>query len=159
MGQTAGEIRDPGSQDDSYTTRSAAQDADEMTAADRDGGMGMAPYGGAADSAGYSGSASTDAYRVANDEDATSAVDSYGATNYADSDSAADMAKTGEADDDDTNDEDAAQIRAQIEQTRSEMSETIDAIQGKLNPDNLKEQAQEMVREATVGRAQEAERH
>lgn len=48
-----------------------------------------------------------------------------------------------------------AEIRAQIEQTRSEMSETIDAIQDKLSPETLKEQAQQMVHEATVGRAQE----
>src|SRR5215210_1533617 len=56
---------------------------------------------------------------------------------------------------DDEATQETQEIRAQIEQTRSEMSETIDAIQEKLSPDNLKEQAQEMVREATVGRAQE----
>jgi len=51
--------------------------------------------------------------------------------------------------------EDPEEIRAQIEQTRTDMSQTIDAIQEKLNPDNLKEQAKEMVREATVGRAEQ----
>ncbi len=45
--------------------------------------------------------------------------------------------------------------RVEIEQTRADMSETVDAIQEKLSPDNLKEQAKERVREATVGRAKE----
>jgi len=36
------------------------------------------------------------------------------------------------------------------------MSETVDAIQGRLSPENLKEQAKDRVKEATVGRAQEA---
>ncbi len=46
------------------------------------------------------------------------------------------------------------ELRAEIEQTRSEMSETIDAIQAKLDPQHLKEQAKDAVREATLGRAQ-----
>lgn len=46
--------------------------------------------------------------------------------------------------------------RAEIERTRADMSETVDAIQGRLSPENLKEQAKDRVREATVGRAQEA---
>jgi ElaB/YqjD/DUF883 family membrane-anchored ribosome-binding protein len=46
--------------------------------------------------------------------------------------------------------------RARIEQTRSEMGETIDAIKEKLNPQTLAQQAKETVREATIGRAQEA---
>lgn len=46
--------------------------------------------------------------------------------------------------------------RAEIERTRADMSETVDAIQGRLSPDNLKEQAKDRVKEATVGRAQEA---
>jgi ElaB/YqjD/DUF883 family membrane-anchored ribosome-binding protein len=52
--------------------------------------------------------------------------------------------------------QDVAATRAQIEQTRSELTETIDAIKEKLNPDRLVQQAKESVREATVGRAQEA---
>jgi len=57
------------------------------------------------------------------------------------------------------NDGDAApddpdEIRDEIEQTRSEMSGTIDAIQDRLSPDTLKEQAKEAVRDATIGRAQ-----
>jgi len=47
-------------------------------------------------------------------------------------------------------------IQAEIESTRADMSQTINAIQDRLNPETLKEQAKEMVHEATVGRAQEA---
>ncbi len=45
--------------------------------------------------------------------------------------------------------------RVEIEQTRADMSETVDAIQERLSPENLKDQAKERVREATVGRARE----
>ena len=48
------------------------------------------------------------------------------------------------------------QTRTEIERTRADMSETVDAIQERLSPENLKEQAKDRVREATVGRAQEA---
>jgi len=51
--------------------------------------------------------------------------------------------------------EDPDQIRIQIEQTRDEMSETIDAIQERLNPRNLVAQAKDSVREATVGKVKE----
>jgi ElaB/YqjD/DUF883 family membrane-anchored ribosome-binding protein len=44
----------------------------------------------------------------------------------------------------------------EIERTRADMSETVDAIQERLNPQNLKEQAKDRVKEATVGRAREA---
>jgi ElaB/YqjD/DUF883 family membrane-anchored ribosome-binding protein len=46
--------------------------------------------------------------------------------------------------------------RAEIERTRADMSETVDAIQERLSPENLKEQAKDTIKEATVGRAQEA---
>lgn len=46
--------------------------------------------------------------------------------------------------------------RAEIERTRADMSETVDAIQDRLSPESLKEQAKDRVKEATVGRAQEA---
>ena len=49
--------------------------------------------------------------------------------------------------------DDVEATRAQIEQTRSELSETIDAIQQKLSPQNLAEQAKSTVRDATVGKA------
>jgi ElaB/YqjD/DUF883 family membrane-anchored ribosome-binding protein len=51
-----------------------------------------------------------------------------------------------------TGSEDIETARARIEETRAEMSETIDAIKEKLSPDHLVQQA----KEATVGRAQEA---
>jgi hypothetical protein len=61
-------------------------------------------------------------------------------------------------------------IRTGIEQTRADMSDTIDAIQDRLNPQHLKEQvkeqvreqfyeAKEMVRDATIGKAEEMVRH
>src|SRR3954447_21893141 len=52
---------------------------------------------------------------------------------------------------------DPAIIEAEIEQTRAEMSGTIDAIQQRLNPDTLGEQAKEAAREA-VEEAKEAVR-
>jgi len=45
-------------------------------------------------------------------------------------------------------------IRADIEQTRTQMSATIDAIQEKLNPQNIVDQAKGAVREATIGRVE-----
>jgi len=61
-------------------------------------------------------------------------------------------------------------ISAGIEQTRAEMSGTIDAIQGRLSPQHLKEQVKEQVREqfqeaketvrdATIGKAEEMARN
>jgi hypothetical protein len=58
------------------------------------------------------------------------------------------------------------EIRAEIEQTRVEMGETIDAIQERLRPDHLKEQVKEqikeqfeeakhVVREATIGKVED----
>jgi hypothetical protein len=44
------------------------------------------------------------------------------------------------------------EIRAQIEHTRAEMSETIDAIQARLTPSRLISDAKESVKDATVGR-------
>ncbi|CAA9473631.1 MAG: hypothetical protein AVDCRST_MAG02-4276 [uncultured Rubrobacteraceae bacterium] len=46
--------------------------------------------------------------------------------------------------------------RVEIERTRADMSETVDAIQERLSPQNLKDQAKDRVKEATVGRAREA---
>ncbi len=48
--------------------------------------------------------------------------------------------------------------RAEIERTRADMGETVDAIQQRLSPENLKEQAMDRVRESTVGRAMETVR-
>jgi Protein of unknown function (DUF3618) len=44
------------------------------------------------------------------------------------------------------------EIRSQIEHTRAEISQTIDAIQGRLSPSRLVTDAKETVKEATVGR-------
>jgi len=74
---------------------------------------------------------------------------------------------TGEDRDDDVEAEgQVIEIRETIEQTRAEMSETIDAIQERLSPSNLKEQvkeqvreqfedAKEVVREATIGKVED----
>ncbi len=47
------------------------------------------------------------------------------------------------------------EIRDQIEETRSDMSETIDEIQARLSPENLVEQAKGTVRDATIGKAEQ----
>jgi ElaB/YqjD/DUF883 family membrane-anchored ribosome-binding protein len=44
------------------------------------------------------------------------------------------------------------EIRSEIEQTRAEMNETIDAIQERLRPSNIVSNAKDTVRDATVGR-------
>ena len=44
------------------------------------------------------------------------------------------------------------EIRAQIEQTRAEMTETIDAIQERLSPGRILTEAKESVSDATIGR-------
>ena len=46
-------------------------------------------------------------------------------------------------------------IRARIEETRANMSETVDHIQERLSPDHLKQQVQETVRDATIGRVEQ----
>jgi hypothetical protein len=48
---------------------------------------------------------------------------------------------------------DVEQIKAEIEETRAGMSETIDEIQGRLKPANLARQAGESLKDATVARA------
>jgi len=50
--------------------------------------------------------------------------------------------------------EDTAVIRDEIEETRAEMSETIEAIQERLSPSHVKEQVKEQVRDATIGKAE-----
>jgi ElaB/YqjD/DUF883 family membrane-anchored ribosome-binding protein len=49
-------------------------------------------------------------------------------------------------------DDDPEKIRAEIVETRAEMSETIDAIQEKLSPQRLMDEAKQNVRDATVGK-------
>lgn len=50
--------------------------------------------------------------------------------------------------------ENTEQIRAGIEDTRAEMSQTINEIQERLSPDHLMGQVKETVREATIGRVE-----
>lgn len=50
--------------------------------------------------------------------------------------------------------DDTEGIQEQIERTRANMSETIDAIQDRLNPQRIGEQVRDQVREATIGRAE-----
>jgi hypothetical protein len=53
----------------------------------------------------------------------------------------------------DPNTVDIAEIRTQIERTRVEMSQTIDAIQDRLSPRRVVHEAKDTITEATVGRA------
>ena len=50
--------------------------------------------------------------------------------------------------------EDPEQIRAEIEDTRAEMSQTINEIQERLSPENVMDQVKEKVREATIGKVE-----
>jgi len=57
------------------------------------------------------------------------------------------------------NADETAEIRAGIDETRAEMSETIEAIQERLSPQHLKEQVKEQVRDATIGKAEDMMRN
>ena len=52
----------------------------------------------------------------------------------------------------------AAEIRAEIEQTREEMGGTLNELGDRLEPGNLMDQAKENVRDATIGRVEETAR-
>src|SRR3954466_6236173 len=64
-------------------------------------------------------------------------------------DSAAGTSGTGRATGSDDTDRDPQEIRVEIAQTRTEMSGTIDAIQQRLAPEVLTEQAKDIARDAT----------
>ncbi|HRV93557.1 MAG TPA: DUF3618 domain-containing protein [Anaerolineae bacterium] len=51
--------------------------------------------------------------------------------------------------------DDPQEIKAQIEATRTEMSQTIDAIQHKLSPDHLTHQLKQNIKDATKGKVEE----
>jgi hypothetical protein len=53
----------------------------------------------------------------------------------------------------DTNQVRTAEIRSQIERTRSELGHTIDAIQDRLSPRRVMHDAKETISDATIGRA------
>lgn len=50
--------------------------------------------------------------------------------------------------------DDSSVIRAEIEETRARLGETVEALGAQLNPTNLKQRVKESVREATIGRVQ-----
>ena len=56
----------------------------------------------------------------------------------------------------DVYDENPEQLRADIEDTRADMTQTINEIQERLSPENLVEQVKETVREATIGKVERA---
>ena len=64
-------------------------------------------------------------------------------------------ANTSSASETDDTDRRTREIRAEIEQTRGEMSETIDAIQEKLRPGNVVAEAKERVKSATTERVRQ----
>ena len=53
-------------------------------------------------------------------------------------------------------DENPEQIRAEIEDTRADMSQTLNEIQERLSPDHLMGQVKETVRDATIGKVERA---
>jgi ElaB/YqjD/DUF883 family membrane-anchored ribosome-binding protein len=57
--------------------------------------------------------------------------------------------------DDDQTERRTAEIRSDIERTRADLGETVDAIQDRLRPGNMASRAAESVRDATVGRVQQ----
>jgi ElaB/YqjD/DUF883 family membrane-anchored ribosome-binding protein len=57
--------------------------------------------------------------------------------------------------DDDQTQRRTAAIRSDIERTRADLGETVDAIQDRLRPGNMASRAAESVRDATVGRVQQ----
>src|SRR5687768_1518629 len=50
--------------------------------------------------------------------------------------------------------DDSSVIRAEIEQTRARLGDTVEALGAQLNPTNLKQRVKDGVREATIGRVQ-----
>jgi ElaB/YqjD/DUF883 family membrane-anchored ribosome-binding protein len=54
---------------------------------------------------------------------------------------------------------DSAHLRAEIRETRERMSETLDQLGTRLNPDRIRNQVRENIREATVGRVENMARH
>jgi hypothetical protein len=58
------------------------------------------------------------------------------------------------SDSSDATDENAEQLRSEIEDTRADMSETINEIQERLSPEHLMGQVKETVREATIGKVE-----
>src|SRR5688572_31848777 len=51
------------------------------------------------------------------------------------------------------------QLREDIEQTRDRMSDTLDQLGERLNPNRIKRQVSDNIREATIGRVENMARH
>lgn len=81
------------------------------------------------------------------------ATDKINTSNWNESDTAATESIASASTDDDFED-DAEQIRAEIEDTRADMSQTINEIQERLSPEHLMGQVKETVREATIGKVE-----
>lgn len=103
------------------------------------------------------GASDAPVWRVAGVDKTASPFDVAGVDSSASAFDAGDVAVAGGAAV--AGDDETEEIRAEIEQTRSDLSATIDAIQEKLNPQSLMtqamDQAKETVREATVGRVEQ----
>lgn len=80
------------------------------------------------------------------------ATDKINTSNWNESDTTATESIASGADVD--YEEDAEQIRAEIEDTRADMSQTINEIQERLSPEHLMGQVKETVREATIGKVE-----
>lgn len=106
---------------------------------------------GAGNSSGFDYSAGASPLPTEGNANVTTGGYNAGTTSYTSIDDIA-TGDTGEVDED----EDLATARAQIEQTRADMSDTIDAIQQKLSPTNMAQEAKDAVREATVGKVEDA---
>ena len=65
-----------------------------------------------------------------------------------------DESRIASASSDDDYDEDTGHIRAEIEDTRADMSQTINEIQERLSPENVMDQVKEKVRDATLGKVE-----
>ncbi len=63
---------------------------------------------------------------------------------------------TGASNSPDTSTDETGAARSRIEQTRSELGQTVDAIQQKLSPGNLADEAKSAVQDATVGQVGQA---
>src|SRR5687768_14210941 len=55
---------------------------------------------------------------------------------------------------DDSDDDETDRIKADIEETRAEMGQTLNEIQERLSPEHLMDQVKETVREATIGKVE-----
>src|SRR5579864_5045650 len=86
------------------------------------------------------------------DADTTSRADQRSLEPLAGADTSMPLAARSDADETD----ETAEIRVEIEQTQADLAETINAIQEKLNPQTLAEQAKDSIRETATGMVEQA---